>query len=549
MKYTHKLSAVCMLLLLPMVGRGGVLRSSNHSMPHLRKTGHTTQLIVDGKPFLILGGELGNSSFTSLEYMAPIWPKLKAMHLNTVLAPVYWELIEPQEGRFEFDLYDRLIAEARKNDLKLVLLWFGSWKNSMSSHAPGWVKRDQARFPRAKDAQGRSLEILTPFSQANRQADVKAFRALMSHLKKIDAGHRTVLMIQVENEIGMLPSARDHHPLAEQKFGEAVPAALLDHLQQNLAQAAPELREAWEQNGRKKSGTWEEVFGRSAFTEELFMAWHFAEYTEAVAGAGKAVYPLPMFVNAALNRPGRRPGEGYPSGGPLPHVMDAWKAAAPSIDFFSPDIYFPDFQHWCDLYVRNGNPLFIPEHRFDETAAAKASYAFGRYEAIGFSPFSIESTNQPEKELIGKLYRLIDQLTPTLTAHHGRGRSEGVLLDKDRPESVFRLGDYEFTVRHSYTLGYEKNSRNDTWEAAGAVVIQTGDSEFYMAGWGVVATFTHARLPHLNVGILKTEEGRFEKGAWKVIRHLNGDQTHQGRHVRIFVDDCSIVRFELYTYE
>ena len=190
------------------------LNSGQHQMPHLNKQGKTTQLIVDDKPFLILGGELGNSTFTSMEYMEPVWPKLKTMNMNTVLAPVYWELIEPVEGKFDFELLDKLVKEARNNNLKIVFLWFCSWKNSMSSHAPSCVKKNQARFPRIKDDKGISHEILTPFSENNLEADLKAYQALLKHLKESDGNDHTVIMIQTENEIGMLPSARDYSLLA-----------------------------------------------------------------------------------------------------------------------------------------------------------------------------------------------------------------------------------------------------------------------------------------------------------------------------------------------
>jgi hypothetical protein len=524
-------------------------RQKAYRIPHLQKQGETVQLVVDEKPFLVLGGELGNSSFTSLEYMEPIWPKLNKMNLNTVLAPVYWELIEPVEGKFDFKLLDQLIGKARNHDLKLVLLWFASWKNSMSSHAPTWVKKNQERFPRIKDDKGNSHEILTPFSDNNLQADLKAFQALMKHIREFDAVEHTVIMIQVENEIGMLPAARDYSTLANKEFRKNVPPDLMQYLISNKDNLVPEFEEIWAVKGYKDSGTWEEIFGNGPHTDEIFMAWYYSKYANAIAEAGKEIYPLPMFINAALIRPGRKPGSGYPSAGPLPHLMDVWKAGGQAIDFFSPDLYFPNLKHWCDLYTRQENPLFIPEHRFDNTVAAKAAYIIGHYEGIGFAPFSIENASDPENEPLGKMYNIISQLMPVITDHHGKGKIEGVLFNKENQESIFQIGNYEFTLRHSYTLGYEPASGNDEWDMAGAIIVQTGEDEFYIAGSGIVATFKNLNNPLLNVGILKTDEGRFENKQWKVIRHLNGDQTHQGRHIRIFLNKFSIIRFELYNYE
>jgi len=507
------------------------------------------QLIVDGKPFIILGGELGNSSATTMEYMQPIWPKLKAMNLNTVLVPVYWELIETVEGEFDFSLLEQLIGEARKNELRIVFLWFATWKNSMSSHAPGWIKLNQEKFPRVKDDKNRSQEILTPFSENNLQADLKAFEALMGFIKDFDSKNHTVIMIQVENEIGMLPVARDYSPRANEFFEREVPAELINYLKGHKFSLVPEFIEVWKNNGFKTSGNWQEVFGKGVHTDEIFMAWYYSRFTNKIVDAGKKIYPLPMYVNAALNRPGREPGTGYPSAGPLPHLMDIWKAGGPLIDFLAPDIYFSDFRYWADLYTRQGDLLFIPEHRFDLTAASKSLFAIGHYEALGFAPFSIESTDKPDDEPIGKIYMLVTQITHIISTNQGQGKIEGVLLDKKHQDTIINLGNYEFTFRHEYTLGWSAGAKDDKWPIASAIIIQTSENEYYLAGTGIVITFKPLNNNSLIAGILKAEEGWFEDNNWKVMRHLNGDQTHQGRHLRIPYGEYSIQRFELYAYQ
>src|SRR5206468_3525882 len=160
----------------------------------------------------------------------PHWADFRRLHMNTVVVPAYWELIEPEEGRFDWTSVDGLLADARGDGQHLVLLWFGSWKNSMSSYVPGWVKRDQARFPRTRKADGSGSEILDPLAPANLEADSRAFRALMSHLRQVDGDRHTVIMVQIENEVGMLPTARDQSPAADAAFAAPVPRPLIDWL-------------------------------------------------------------------------------------------------------------------------------------------------------------------------------------------------------------------------------------------------------------------------------------------------------------------------------
>jgi beta-galactosidase GanA len=527
--------------------------ASAAEMPHLRKQGAATQLIVDGEPFLILGGEFGNSTTSSLVYLKPHWTKLKAMHLNTVLAPVSWELIEPVEGRFDFSLVDGLVRDARESGLRLVLLWFGSYKNSMSSYVPGWVKRSQDRFPRARTPDGAGQEILSAFAASNRAADATAFKALMTHIREIDSKQNTVIMIQVENEVGMLPVAREHGTEADRHFVAPVPPELLSHLAANRRQLAPQLRTLWEANGARNEGDWQAVFGNGAAAEEIFIAWHYARYVEAVASAGKSAWSLPMFVNAALNRPGKLPGE-YPSGGPLPHLLDIWKAGAPSVDFMSPDIYFPNFRELITGYARPDNPLFVPEANRAGRAesGAEAFFAIGRFDAIGYSPFSIESIPEAGMQRLADAYDVLHQLTPLIAANQGMGRMVGmtpsVAYDgsvSDSPETV-TLGEYRFEV--SYIDPWVPESEQTT-SSHGGLIVQTGPGEYYFAGSGLTIIASPESPGPRIAGIESAWEVRFDRGEWKRGRLLNGDQTHQGRHIRLEPDGFSIQKVSFYRYD
>jgi len=519
------------------------IHAQQNRQPYLRKQGTATQLIVDDKPFLVLGGELGNSSSSSLEYMAPIWPRLAALKLNTVLAPVYWELVEPAEGKYDFTLVDGLIRDARKHNLKLVPLWFGSWKNSMSSYAPAWVKRDQRRFPRSQDSKGNGMEILSPFSKENVETDARAFSAFMRHVREVDADHDTVIMVQVENEIGMIPESRDRSQIANELFNQRVPVALMDYLQQHKDQLIPEFRTVWATNNFKMNGTWEEIFGTGPETDEIFMAWYFARYTNRVAETGKTEYALPMFVNAALIRPGHRPGQ-YPSAGPLPHLMDVWRAGAPKIDFLSPDIYFQNFAEWVRRYDRSGNPVFIPEAMPGPVDSVNALYAIGQHNAIGFSPFSIDSLDAETTAAVTESYELLTQLTALVLANQGKGTMAGLLPEgpEQRQPQQLRLGNQVLYV------GFDKPTNENERVLSGGLVIALGPDEYLFAGTGLTITFETAGNGDPLVGLLAVDEGKYVEGQWVAGRRLNGDQTHQGRHVRLGAGKFGIQRVKVYRY-
>jgi hypothetical protein len=403
---------------------------------------------------------------------------------------------------------------------------------------------------------GTRQEILSPFSAENRDADARAFTAVLKHLREIDGGPHTVLMVQVENEIGMIPTARDHSAHADRAFASAVPGELLGYLAAHREALAPELRALWLGAGGRPGGTWSEVFGPGPASQEIFMAWHFAKYTEAVAAAGKKEHPLPMFVNAALIRPGHQPGQ-YPSGGPLPHLLDVWRAAAPSIDFLAPDIYFQNFSEWARRYRRSGNPLFVPEALRSPEASVNALYALGAHDAIGFSPFGIESIGAPAAKHLAGSYGLVAQLEPLILERQGRGLMAGLLSEgpEQRQPQQVRLGGYVLAA--SFERGTPPSLADGVIVATGSaagppppsggLVLSTTPDEFIIAGTAVTITFA-ADVPGRRAGILSAEEGRLVAGRWENIRWLGGDETHQGRHVRLEPGRFSVQRVRLYLY-
>ena len=515
-------------------------------IPRLVKHGTATQLFVDGKPFLALAGELGNSSASYMNYLNPFWKNFEQMHLNALIVPVYWDLIEPEEGHFDFTLVDSVVQEARQHNLKIIFLWFGSWKNSMSCYTPLWVKTNEKRFPRARTSNGTPIEILTPFSDESRNTDAKAFSILMKHVGLIDAKKHTVIMVQVENEIGMIPEARDYSSEANKAFESAVPRELIGYLETHKDSLEPDLRESWEKNGFKTSGTWEELFGKGSATDELFMAWYFGRYTDYVAEAGKSEYPLPMYVNAALIRPGYKPGQ-YPSAGPLPHLFDLWKAAAPHLDFLAPDLYFPNFADWIGKFDHKGNALFIPECQ-NTQSVANAYFAIAEHNAMGFSPFSIESLEDPGHNQISQGYEVLHELTPLILENQGKGTMAGVLLDSAAQETEITLGNYVFTVKHEYAWRYWKHESGPT-PRVGGMVIMLSSEEFIIAGTGMLITFRTRAESNSTAGIGSDFEGKFVNGRWVPGLSLNGDQTNQGRQVFLPGGEFTIQKVRLYSYK
>lgn len=531
--------------------------------PHLEKQGTAIRLMVKDKPFLMLAGELHNSTCGGFDYMRPVWKRMAQKNLNTVIATVSWELTEPEKGKFNFDLVDSIIYGARKENLKLVLIWFGSWKNSGSIYIPSWVKNDYEKYPRVNDENGKPLEILSTFGEESAASDAEAFAALMHHIKEVDSVDQTVIMMQVENEMGVLDhlgetpgnARRDFSDPANAAFKSPVPAELMTYLTENKENLFPELYKVWGNNGFKTSGTWEEIFGKavlkqemkdwqfySYYTEELFMAWNYARYVNKVASAGKKEYDIPMYVNAWLKQPSTAwPGR-YPSGGPLPQVIDIWRAAAPSIDFISPDIYIDEFKWVCNEFTRGANPLFIPETRGGAIGAARAYYVFGEFNAGCFAPFGIDNERFAMNDPLDEAYATLDNISSSILENQGKGTMRGILVDSVSPLSEFQLGNYNVKA----VLAAEHKPL-----ISGAVIIETGPGEYLVAGKGMDIFFTPTDKS-ARPGILAADEGTFISGKWVAQRRLNGDETHastyDGTGIKL-TDKPGIQKVSLYLFK
>ncbi|PZQ26927.1 MAG: glycoside hydrolase [Stenotrophomonas acidaminiphila] len=497
-------------------------------------------LLVDGAPFLILGAQVNNSSNWP-PALDDVWPAIDVVKPNTVMVPVAWEQVEATEGTFDFSFVDVLLKQAREKNVRLILLWFATWKNNGPNYAPAWVKLDNVRFPRVITADGRTLNSLSPHAQATLEADRKAFVALMTHLKAADP-QRTVIMVQPQNEPGTYGSVRDFSPLAQKVFEGPVPDALLKKL-------------------GKSPGTWRDVFGADA--DEFFHAWHIAHYIDQVAEAGKAVYPLPMYINAALRGPFNpgQPGQ-YASGGPTDNVLDVYKAAAPHIDLLTPDIYMPEYTHYTtvlDRYARPDNALFVSETGNRDEYARYFFSALGE-QAIGWSPFGVDFshyTNWPlgakkvDPETLASFalnYAIVRPAAGVIAQASFEGKVRGTAEQPGQPVQTVKIDDrWNMVVTYGVPQFWFQGEAPGNPEPIGrALVVQLGPDEFLVAG-------AHARI---NIDAVDpavaarqiyeyVDEGTYVDGKWVFRRRWNGDQTDYGLN---FSDAPQLLRVKLATY-
>ena len=510
-------------------------------LPRLVEKDGRHALMVDGAPFLMLAGQAHNSSNYS-GALPKVWAALKDAHANTLEMPVAWEQVEPKEGEFDFSFLDTLVTQARENDIRLVIVWFGTWKNTGPGYLPEWVKFDNKRFARMKDKDGKTVYSHSPFAEQTLALDRRAFVKMMEHIKKIDSGHRTVIMVQVENEVGTYGFARDHGERAEAAFRQPVPAAVLARQKPKVAGVT--------------SGTWRQVYGD--YADQYFHSWAIASYIETIAKAGREVYDLPMFVNAALREPSvdgkpAAPWKGnFASGGPTYDVIDIYKAAAPHIDFAAPDIYMPESTKVTSIlksYQRPDNALMVPEMGNAPGYARYVYQAFGMG-ALGVAPFGLdyfEYSNYP----LGSKFTDRRMIEPFATVYGAfapmqrqwarwafEGRTRGVAEGDDRAPQTVALNGWKATVsfrefqfgerqylkdKNEYQSGTEKPN-------GGVAFAQVGDNEFVIVGQQVRVKFAgDGQNAGKSSMLARVEQGRFDaNGRWLMERNWNGDQTDYG---------------------
>lgn len=489
------------------------------TLPFLEKDANGIwSLIVDGKPYFGLGGELHNSASSDPTYLKQkVWPAVKRLGINTVIAPVYWETLEPEEGCYDFATLELLLLQAREAGVRLVLLWFGLWKNGESFYAPAWVKQDPNRFFRIETRPRKPIATISPLCDEAVAADARAFSALMRRLCELDCEEQTVILVQVENEIGVLGGERDCSAAATAAYQAPIP---------------PKLQQLYGGNS-----DWYSAYGEDA--PERFMAYHYAKSVETIAATGKSEYPLPMFVNAWLEQFPERPGV-YPSGGPTARMIPIWQAVAPSIDFCAPDIYLSDFAGVCKDFIKYDNALFIPEARRDPVTASNVFYAFGQYNAICFSPFAVEDFFDEPEELDAALlqqlnivaaafcrngtgnylpasYALLNSVKDLYLSARGTGRIHAFLK-----KSEHEAGCILPLLNCDLQITYQPSASGKPGSAG--MVIEADDSSFWVLGSRVSFRLLPKRGSCGQVDLIRLESGHFEDSIWKQECILNGDE-------------------------
>lgn len=506
------------------------------------------------KPIYVLGLQAHNSSNGYWELIERAIQAVDCYHGNTLEVPVYWCQFEPEEGRYDRSQIQQLIERVRLAGLHLIVLWFGFSKNADMTCAPEWVKADTERFWRAVGPDGGVTPQLSPFCQAGIEADRRAFVEFMKTIRAEDEAERTVIAVQVENEIGLYPLDRCYSATAQRAFVQGVPDQLMDIIVPDSGTANV---------GRD----WYEHFGRHA--HEVFTCWYFAQALESIAAAGKAVYNLPMYANAVAGELRQEiAGQSYSSGSPVGRMLDIYRCGAPSIDVFAPDIYLAHrsgYLRICAAHARCDNPLFIPETGTSgEAFAANILHAAGDFGAIGICGFGAEHT-------LNSCGELLPASKPVADSMNALAQMAPILLKYGGTDSIFAISQEEYqelayVKRSRWHITFYFTSRGkkgmplgrsmrvapkladdpECFNQRGRVLVyEANENEYYFAGVGCNIRFLRRAEPHdtcpcalymsraaTEVAAISIEEGHFDAdGSWICEYVRRGDEVDCGAFV------------------
>lgn len=517
-------------------------------------------------------GLQAHNSSTGTPLMGKAIQAVKAYGGNCLEAPVYWYALEPEKDRYDMELVRGLIDEARVVQLKLIILWFGMSKNGHPNYAPEYVKLNPGRYRLAKGSDGAPVASLSPHCVETLERDRRAFEKLMEFLREYDRESRTVLAVQIENEMGFANTDMDYSDDVKELYRtQKFPEALREI---SLEDCGLESLESQLQEGEIKDelSVWKRKFGRHS--HEAFSAWHHARYVEEIARAGKKVYQIPMLVNVMVGEQGyEETGRCYNGGSAAGRVLDIWKAGAPSLDLICPDIYNQNRREYtriCNCYDRQDNPLFIPESPIGgEANAMNALVAVADYGAVGVCCFGAEHALDREGRLTEQCHdmavtmRTISNMIPLLIRYRKTGKIHGIAQEEFETRRYIRLAEYHvvanFTRSMPTHLGYtqepeDEAGRDKTKIRGRALLIQTGEHEFFAGGAGVAFDFIKRPKAededsyiHLSsrqasqLNFLSVEEGHFEDDMWVTDFVRNGDETNFSQYVL----DGQVIRIRL----
>ena len=477
------------------------------------KDGHF-HLEVDGKPFFVLAAQMHNSSaFPST--LPTFWETAARLHVNTVQAPVYWETFEPSPDHYDFSTVDQLIDGARAHHVRLILLWFGTWKNGAGHYVPLWIKRNPQTYPRLENADHLPLDGMSPFGEQTLACDKAAFKALMTHLREHDAARHTVIMVQVENEPGLLGTVRDHTVTADRTFDVPVPTEVLNA------------------TGQSRHGNWSDVFGSQA--AEIFSAWAVSHYINQVAEAGRAVYPLPLYVNAWLHYRGLKdPGTDFPSGGATYDLLNVWKSQSPAISIIGTDSYtnnLEQFHAGVLPYQREDNAPWLSESGIT-VPNTRWTYDLMARGGIGASVFGVDDPDHDEAiSAHGLDNTLLAPLIPTLVTAASKNNVAALLEERGGPSPTHIFGSWMVRAAFgaSWGLPDPAEAPSDGKETGRAHVARLDATHFLVAGTGARINFLSRNHDGGIHEVVRVEEGTYDaQGIWHLVRIWNGDETDYG---------------------